>query len=162
MKTKTYNVYKYEELPKNAQEKALNNYRDINVDYEWYDYIEEDAKGIGFEITEFNLDNRTMSGGIMYDIEAVIKLIKANHGKKTRTYESACDIENRLKEINKIKDIEEKETALEELEETFNDYLKEDYLIMLAGDYEYRLSDEAVKETLEINEYDFTLAGKID
>jgi hypothetical protein len=43
MKTKTYNVYKYNELTKEAQQKAVDNLRDINVDFEdWHTCVLED------------------------------------------------------------------------------------------------------------------------
>jgi len=43
MQTKTYNVYKYNELTKEAQQKAVDNLRDINVDFEdWHTCVLED------------------------------------------------------------------------------------------------------------------------
>ena len=43
MKTLTETIYTFSELPKEAQQKAISNYLDINTDYRWFDYIEEDA-----------------------------------------------------------------------------------------------------------------------
>lgn len=42
MKTINITLYKFEELSKEAQEKAINDNCDINTDYEWYDFILED------------------------------------------------------------------------------------------------------------------------
>ena len=41
MKTKTINLYSFDELSKEGQQSALENYRDINVDHEWWDYVYE-------------------------------------------------------------------------------------------------------------------------
>jgi hypothetical protein len=35
---KEYRVYHFDDLPEKAKEKALENYRDINVDFDWWDY----------------------------------------------------------------------------------------------------------------------------
>ena len=53
METRTYNVYKFEELSKEAQEKAIENYRDINVDFQGYDEttledLKEELEKLGF------------------------------------------------------------------------------------------------------------------
>lgn len=37
-------VYKFEELSKEAKQKAIDDNRDINTDYEWYDSVYEDLK----------------------------------------------------------------------------------------------------------------------
>lgn len=56
MKTKTINLYEFDELSEDAKEKALQNLWDINVDHEWWDYIYEDAERIGLKITGFDID----------------------------------------------------------------------------------------------------------
>jgi hypothetical protein len=59
MKTKTINLYDFDELTKEQQDKAVENLRDINVDYDdWHRFILEDeteklAK-IGFADAEIN------------------------------------------------------------------------------------------------------------
>ena len=47
MKTKEINVYSFEELSESAKEKAREWYRNGNLDYEWWDFVYEDAKTIG-------------------------------------------------------------------------------------------------------------------
>ena len=59
METKEYKVYKFKELPKEAQAKAIKNYNDINVDHEdWSEYILEDKKEelekLGYNEVEIN------------------------------------------------------------------------------------------------------------
>ncbi len=46
MKAITINLYEFAELNEQAKQKALDEYRYINVEHEWWDYIFEDFKGI--------------------------------------------------------------------------------------------------------------------
>lgn len=39
--------YTYQRLPKEAKEKVLNRWRDSQCDYEWWDFVYEDAKRMG-------------------------------------------------------------------------------------------------------------------
>ena len=48
-----------------------------------------------------------------------------------------------------------------ELEEDFNKSLAGDYLKMLKDEYEYQSSEEAIIETIEANEYEFTADGEL-
>ena len=43
METRTYNVYKIDELPKESKQKAIEKYYDINVNWDWWDFTYEDA-----------------------------------------------------------------------------------------------------------------------
>lgn len=47
MRVQERNIYTYDELPPEIQEKILEKNRDINVDHDWWDYIYDDAKEIG-------------------------------------------------------------------------------------------------------------------
>ena len=61
MKVRTYKVYKFDELPKDGQQKAIENLYDINVDYDdWY-YDEgllqkTEDNGFYFEIKNIEFD----------------------------------------------------------------------------------------------------------
>jgi hypothetical protein len=59
MKTVTYTLYEFNELSAEAQEKAIENLSDINVDYDWYDleYWQEKLDAIGFEGAEINFSD---------------------------------------------------------------------------------------------------------
>src|ERR1700687_4493128 len=48
-------LYRFDELTDAAKEKARDWYREDVLDYDWYDYIYEDAKTIGLKITGFDL-----------------------------------------------------------------------------------------------------------
>lgn len=42
MQTKQIQIYKFDELPKEAKQKAIDEHREINVDHEWWNYLIED------------------------------------------------------------------------------------------------------------------------
>lgn len=64
METKTIQVFGFKELEDSVKEKVLNKNREINLDYDWWDFVIEDfireANELGFEIKEkditFELD----------------------------------------------------------------------------------------------------------
>ena len=62
MKTKTVNIYSFEELNESAKERAINNYRESDImSYDWYDFVYEDAKEIG-KIMGIDIDKIYFSG----------------------------------------------------------------------------------------------------
>jgi hypothetical protein len=174
MQTKTYTVYKFDELDEKTQQKAIDKLRDINVDHDWWDSTFEDAANIGLRITSFDLDrNRHAEGEFMVlgGGEHCASLIMAEHGEMTDTYKTAQQYLKDLAEINakyphrEDSEHEDYETHMEEaglLEEDFLRSLLEDYSVMLQSEYEYLCSDEAVRETIEANDYDFTSDGELD
>ena len=142
METITTTVYNFDELSDEAKEKARDWYREGALDYEWWDCTYNDAATIGLKITSFDLDHGTISGELLWSVDESIDTIMANHGKACGTYKTAL-LYNRA----------------EDLEDYKHDLL-EDYRIMLNHEMEYLLSDEAVDESIEANEYTFTESGK--
>ena len=153
MRTIRTKIYKFSELSKEAQQKAIENLSGINVDYDWWQSIYEDAENVGLKITSFDLDrNRHAKGKFTgYAIDTA-KDILEEHGKDCETYKTAekfmSDYDNTLDE------------DIEELEEDFLKSLLEDYSIMLQKECEYLQTEEAIKETIEANDYEFTREGK--
>ncbi len=172
MQTKTYNVYKFDELTDQQKEKVIQNLSDINVDYDWWNCTYEDAKMIGLEITSFDLDrNRHAKGKFISGAEECAHNIEKEHGESTETYKTAKNylserdaiIEKVEKdEHGEIVDEYELEGLLDECDAEFLDSLLEDYSIMLQHEYEYLQSEEAIIETIQANDYEFTEDGKLD
>ena len=55
MKTKTINLYEFDELDDVAKDKAVDDNRCINVDHWcWWHAVCDDAKMIGLDITDFD------------------------------------------------------------------------------------------------------------
>jgi hypothetical protein len=167
-------VYLFEELPVESQQKALEEYWGINVNYEWWDFTYEDAKNIGLEITEFDLDrNRHAKGDFINSALETAEKILENHGDICETYKTAKDyLEARTNLVKKYSDGVNTEQVLgdneynfdnecDEIDEEFLRSLLEDYSIILQKESEYLTSEEVIKETLIANEYEFTIDGKI-
>ena len=61
MREKTIKLYKFDELSDEAKREAMDWYREINLDYEWYDNIYDYAKQCG-EIIGIDIDKIHFSG----------------------------------------------------------------------------------------------------
>lgn len=167
-------VYLFEELPEEAQQKALENLWDINVDFDWWQFIYEDAECIGLKITEFDLDrNRYVKGDFLWSaLECAHKIIN-EHGRQCDTWNTANDYlisRDKLvekyadpKQPDKVHEDSEYEFDLEcdDLDREFLHSLLEDYSIILQKEYEWLTNEEQIKETLIANEYEFTIDAKI-
>ena len=160
MKTIKLNLYSFSELKEDIKQKVLEEYRDINVDYEWWDYTLEDAKDIGLEIKEFDIYRNEINGELIDDIESVIKSIYKNHGKNCDTYKTAKDYKQMLKSLNELEN-DNYSYDYDELSDNFKIDLLQNYYKMLQKEEEYLISDEAIIETFEANEYTFEANGKM-
>jgi len=163
MKTIEIKLYKYEELDKQTREKVIENYRYINVeDTFWYDWIKDDFNRLGLEIQAFDLDRGNYAKIYIDNFEDTSKNIIKEFGDSVLIKQTA---KNYLDEFNKIqanyKDDEDIERELEVLDEEYQKEYSEDILSYLRANYEWETSDEAIIETIEAKNYDFTIEGKI-
>jgi hypothetical protein len=164
MKTIQVNLYQFSELSENAKQNAISKLFDINVDFDWWSYIYEDAKRIGLKINEFDLDrNRYCKGEFINSPTESAEIIILEHGKNCETYKTAKEFLNDLNELtSKFENIEDcPEDDIENLENEFLYSICEDYSIMLQKECEYLQSEESIIETIEINEYDFDESGNL-
>ncbi len=165
MRTKTVNLYKFNELSEEAKEKAIEKLYDINVNYEWWESTHDDAENIKLKITGFDIDRGSYCNGHFIETATeTAELIKVAHGKECETYKTATRFLNDLNELtSKEEDIETvSEDKIEALEDEFLKSLLEDYRIILEKEYEYLTGKEAIVETIEANEYEFNEDGEID
>ena len=170
MKTIEINLYKFRELGEDAKQKALEKLYDINVSFDWWDGMYEDAKRIGLRITGFELDRRRGADG-EFTLSAceVAQNILNEHGETCETFQTATDFlhdwqpvfNNYIDETHESFESYEAEQTMLEMEDEFLKSLLEDYSIMLQNESEYLMSEEAVVETIESNDYDFTVNGEI-
>jgi len=173
MKTKTINLYEFDELSDKAKEKAINSLLDINVSHEWWEWTYEDAKNIGLIITSFDIDSYC-KGNLEVSLSECCDLIFKNHPELCDTYTDAMDYEKRWGElVKKYSDGVNTDEVAEgneydfdneanELESEFTRALLEDYRIILRKEYEYLTSNQAIIETIKANEYTFTENGKLE
>ena len=147
MKTIETKVYQFSELSEEAKKKAIENLQDINVNHhDWWKFTYDDADQVGIEITGFDVYHNKISGNMFWDAIDVKKAILKNHGKKCDTYKTAKSFDLRKNDFDA---------------NDFEYALLQDYLSLLSEEYDYLTSKQAIIETIEANEYDFTEDGKL-
>lgn len=201
MQTRTYNVYKFEELPVEAQAKALDKYRYFNVEdgFDWWDSIyeswrdklkEEGYENVKIRFSGFNSQGDGASFTADVDLakwlESTNNILKwpylyaqAKEGYAYATVSRSSyphyvhsnmidgnvsvdnysfgEGEETLLELVQ-KESSEAEVFLTEHARGYSDDIYQD----LQDTYDGLVSDEAVKDALIVNEYDFTQEGVID
>jgi hypothetical protein len=169
MRKETIKIYQFHELTDEAKQKALEQFYDINVDHSWWDFTYEDAENVGMKLTAFDLDRSTIDGeptiGALESIEAILE----NHGKGCDTHTLAGEwkqtFQNAYHALDLLYAIDcpapDVEEFIKESEEEYFHLLKDKYLSILQKEYEYLTSEEAIIETIEANEYEFTEDGEL-
>ena len=154
-------VYKFEELSEDAQQHALGELGDINVDHDWWECTYDDAENIGLKIDSFDIDRASyVKGRFLESAEGVAKNIISEHGKDCETYKTAAAY---IEELNKIKakTPDDEDIYSDDEDAEFLRLLCEDYRIILTHEYEYLTGRESIVETIKANEYEFTEDGKL-
>jgi hypothetical protein len=165
MRTRTTIVYTFAELSEEAKRKALELLYDINVNFDWWEYTYEDAKTIGCEINGFDIDRGSYCELKCKDARETARLIVENHGETCGTRKLADEYLKDYTEKMSESERDEHGDFIEEpdfgdLDAAFERALGEEYLSMLRQEYEYQTSEEAILETIEANEYEFTEEGR--
>lgn len=153
--TTTTKVYKFDELCAEAKETAIQAYSDINVFGHWWESVFKDAATIGFKIIRFGLrDGGYCRGSWTKDAETVAALILENHGE---THKDATAF---------LADLEQAQAGFDETHEywelcrEFKKTICEDYRIILEKEHDRLGSEEAIIETIKMNEWEFTVDGE--
>ena len=151
--TKIINYYQFDELSENAKQKAIENLYDLNIDYEWWESVYEDAERIGCKITGFDTDRGSYCEMTLDYETSVIEAILKNHGETCETYKIAKSFEKTILDSDGNIDSDKAAELKQELQE--------EYLSALRKEFEYLTSEDAIKETIECNEYEFNKDGKM-
>jgi len=168
MKTVKINIYQFNELSEVAKQNAINEFSNINTDFNWWEFTYMDAENIGLKITSFDLDrNRSANGHFILSACEVAQNIINEHGASCETFKTANNfLENwqpifndYLDENSENYENKSLEDVLLDLENDFLNSLLEDYSIMLQNEYEFLQSDKAIEETIISNEYEFLIDG---
>ena len=180
MREITVKVYKFAELSDDAQERALNEFRPLSIEHDWYEYpydtIRTAGKLIGLDIDRiyfdtdlyciFNADYEYVRGAVKA-IQAEFPRMTALHEvaqklqvlQKRHFYSLSCNVASQ-RDTNSYQCFrfgEDYECDLGDIIDDFAHWAR----ILLRDEYEYLTSDEAVKEAIEVNEYEFDEAGKL-
>lgn len=169
--TKQYDVFPFRELSEDSKQKALEKYYDINVDYECWDFLYDDAQQVGLKIEGFDLGRAQDIDMKFTDepYEVACKIVE-NHGEQCGTVGTAKAFILAHDEIIEQAERDENgdfvdeyavDQQLDEAEREFLSMIKQDYFSLLNQEYEYRTSEAAIIETFEANEYEFTADGAI-
>jgi len=170
MRTIEINLYKFEELSEETQQKVLEKLWDLNVDYDWWQYIYEDAERIGLKINGFDIDRGNYCNGeFILNTCEVAQNVFNEHGEKCDTYKTASNfMENwqpvfndYMNESSEHYESEESEDTLSRLDDEFLKDILEDYLKMLRGEYEYLTEEKQIIEIIKANDYEFDSEGNI-
>lgn len=156
MRQETINIYPFEELSEEAQQKALAWWLKGGLDYEWWENVYENAENVGIKITAYG--ERHIEGYCLTDIKTVITNILKDHDKDTPTHITASNL--KIEQLNILEKRGEWGTV-KELEHDFLYDILEDYRTMLNKEYEYLTSEESAKESIISNEYEFTVKGSV-
>jgi len=157
MRTLEITAYTFDELSETAKVVAIFNNRDINTDYNWWQYTYEDAENFGIRIRSFDVYYRNITIELTHDPLDVANNILNECGTTTDLYSFA---EVYVSAYNKLvvtgSDTDEK---IEELASVFKHALRREYLNILTKELEYLESDEEVIESLMANMCEFTADG---
>lgn len=173
MRTIKIKLYSFDELTEEVQQKVIEKNYSINVDFDWWLSTYEDAENVSIKIQGFGLD-RDKHCEISFMDNALVtadEIIK-NHGENCATYIGAKEfLKKRSELVSKYSDgiktdivSEENEDQFDSecdyLEDGFKNFLCDCYANILQEESEYLQSEEAVKETLISNEYDYHQDGR--
>jgi len=174
MKTIEIQLFKFNELSDKAKEKALVQYYDWNVNFDWWDSVYYDAKNVGIAINGFDIDRGNYCKiEFRYDETDICHKIIMEHGENCETHKIATKFLSDYDELVKkysdgvktnivAEDNEEDfDNEIIELETELHHELSEEYLSILRKEYEYLTSEEAIIEALEANKIEFTIDGEI-
>ena len=156
-------VYQFEELDEQTKEKAIDNYRYIGVESDfWYEWIKEDLISVGIELRSFDIDRGSFAEIHLKDFYETCDLILKWHGENCETYKIAERYIEEYQDIQyHIQDDEYLDEKLDDLDEEYQKEFSEEVLSMLRFEFEHMTSDEYIIEMFEANEYEFTEEGKL-
>ena len=170
MRTISIKLYTFNELSESARQKVLEKMETHEVEFmEWWIPVYEDAENVGIKITGFDFDIDQITGDFLGTEYMASEKIMDGHGKQCQTYKAAEKFDkdwnalvSKYTDLMGIKINADKFRSEEKvIEETFKNEIRRQYLTILRNEYEYLTSEEAIKESIEENGYEFTENGEI-
>ncbi len=188
MKQNIVMSYSINELSEENRNKAIEKLIDLNVDYEWWDSIKEnfmeDMETIGYHVSNIYFSGFYSQGdGACFEANVNIlnyltkNKLKTKYRKLTEYVKDTGDCidieqagryyhEKSMSFTDTFSSTDSKKLAdqmteiIERIEQEAEDKAKELYKT-LEKKYEYLTSTEAIVETIEANEYEFTEKGEL-
>jgi len=173
MRTIRIKVYTFDELNEKAKQTAIETHRFVNVDYNWWACTYGDAEeNSGIRLTGFEIDgNLSATGEFIEGAMESAWLVTDNHREDTPTYEIAQSFLTARSEIvwrhsdgvhiDKVAEGNEADfdAEVDELETNYLKNMLKAYAKILQNESDYLQTDEAVIETIQANEWEFTEEG---
>ena len=156
-------AFQFEELDSQTKEKVIENNRTINVDSDfWYqDELHNFKNELDIIVSEFDIYRRTINITIEDSFETAQKIVNFFGEKSSIVKTAKIFLKDRISVYKSYEDDSyELEEQLEYLEEEVRREIAEEILSMLTRQYEYEMSDDAIKETILANEYEFQEDGE--
>ena len=181
MRDMNVTVYSFAELSETAQERALNAFRGINVEFNWwedsFDTIRTAGGLLGLEIGDiyFDTDSYCIFDAHYRYVRGAVKAVKAEFPRMTDLHRVARDLQDLQRRRFYSLRCEVSSQRVSNSYRCFRfgeDYECEDLgdilddfahwaRILLRDEAEWLTSDKAIQEVIEANEYEFTEDGKL-
>lgn len=185
MRTVKIKVYKFEELSEESQGKALSGLADINVDYEWWDIdglldlTQDELNEAGIEPGEiesllfsYKIKAFDLERGQYLQLENVVVNNDEAFGKFLKIPEdlwSQCTyyFSNTKRDTNTCLDLQTDDWPTTEEDDILNRAIEimaekiHEAWVSLRNNYEYLISEEAIRDTILANEFEFYENGKL-
>jgi hypothetical protein len=170
-------LYKFNELSESSQRNAIDNLIDINISHDWYEddysYLEDlhgirITKGFYFDIgrswyivpRDIRLIDVKKFAGSLAGKDSILLAGDFALGISHNTRNGKAIVESHYRGSYRPR-LERAIFALQELLQGKLDAILEQVLTDLSNQYCYLMTDEAIKETIEANDYEFTEEGRL-
>ena len=181
MREMTVTVYSFAELSDDAQERALDEFRDINVEFNWYEdtfyTIRAAGELLGLEIGGIHFDTdsccifdaqdryaRGAAKAVRNEFpwaDGLCQVAKDLQALQKRHFYSLSCAVTEGRSVNYYRCFRFGEDyECEDLGDIIDDFAHWAW-ILLRGEYKRLTSAEAIQEAIEANEYEFTEEGKL-
>lgn len=191
METRTYKVYKFNELSDEAKEKAIEKIRkrEYNAGFPWSEEYRQSLEGFAkfFDITLKDWSVGGRGEGVSFDLSEnmdglkgvrLYKYLVNNYLNRTKEYKYSKEKKGQKYNVLAGECFFTGFCADENLLDAIREFCKKpkkdlearelfeacfwDWIKAYNADSDYQTSDEGIKETIEANDYDFLENGTID
>ena len=181
MREITVKAYTFAELSEAAKERVLDAFRDVNVEYNWWEdsfgTIRTAGELLGLDIGQIHFDTDsycTFDASYEY-VRGAAKAVRNEFPQDTKLHGIAKDLQALQKRhfyslscaVTEGRSMNQyscfrfgEDYECEDLGDILDDFAHWAW-VLLRGGYKYLTSAEAIQEAIEANEYEFDEAGKL-
>lgn len=172
MKTIKTIVYEYHELSDKAKTKAIEEYSEINTNYDWWYLTFDEFKTLGIKVTGVDLYRKEIGIENIVPYEEIAYNI-CHEFNGNSIYERAIQFSIDFEALKRKYEVDNNgftfnEKKQDNYQDEYDDLTFEfkvdlcnEILDWLNNEYEYLISEEGIADTIVANEYLFTEDGRI-